>query len=69
LTRSRLRDVALLLATALLAGCAADVVMVNPRTGETALCRERLRGLDPWSQTEACVGDYLTRGWVPARRD
>jgi hypothetical protein len=49
-----------------LSGCAADVVMLNPRTGETATCRESLEGLNPWSQTEACVGHYLAAGWIRA---
>ena len=53
----------------LLAGCAADVVMVNPRTGETVVCRESLHGLDPWSQKEACVGDHTARGWTRAVRE
>lgn len=53
----------------LLAGCAADVVMENPRTNTTAVCRESLRGLNPWSQKEACVGDYITQGWIRAIRD
>jgi hypothetical protein len=63
------RSIGLLIAAGLLAGCAADVVMVNPRTGEAAICRESLRGLNPWSQKEACVGDYITRGWTRASQD
>ena len=66
---SLLRCMALLIAAGLLEGCAADVVMVNPRTGEAAVCRESLRGLNPWSQKEACVGDYITRGWSRASQD
>ncbi len=53
----------------LLSGCAADVVMVNPRTGETAICRESLRGLNAWSQKEACVGDHVARGWKRQEND
>jgi hypothetical protein len=45
-------------------GCAADVVMLNPRTGETAVCSASLRGLNPWSQQEACVGEHIAGGWV-----
>jgi hypothetical protein len=64
-----LRYLTLILAAGLLAGCASDVVMVNPRTGEAAVCRESLHGLNPWSQKEACVGDYLTRGWTRPKGD
>ena len=64
-----MRSLALIFATGVLTGCAADVVMVNPRTREAAVCRESLRGLNPWSQKEACVGDYLTRGWIRSRQD
>jgi len=53
----------------LLAGCAADVVMLDPRTGQTVVCRESLHGLDPWSQKEACVGDHTARGWTRAVRE
>ncbi len=53
----------------LAAGCAADVTMVNPRTAERVVCRESLRGLDPWSQKAACVGDYTARGWTRAIRE
>jgi len=45
------------------------VVMVNPRTGETATCPTSLRGLNPWSQQQACVGDYIVSGWIRAQRD
>lgn len=58
-----MRYLILVIAVGVMTGCAADVVMVNPRTGETAVCRESLRGLNPWSQKEACVGDYITQGW------
>ncbi len=62
-----MRYLMLIATAALLASCARDVVMLNPRTGETATCRESLQGLNPWSQKEACVGDYMTQGWT--RRD
>ncbi|HYB72951.1 MAG TPA: hypothetical protein VED18_06240 [Candidatus Sulfotelmatobacter sp.] len=64
-----MRYLMLIIAAGFLTGCAADVVMVNPRTGETAICRESLQGLNPWSQKEACVGDYITRGWTRASPD
>jgi len=67
--RPLLRYLMLIIAAGFLTGCAADVVMVNPRTGETAICRESLQGLNPWSQKEACVGDYITRGWTRASPD
>jgi hypothetical protein len=62
--RSPVRYLALIAAACLLAGCAADVAMVNPRTGEKATCRESLAGLNPWSQKEACIGQYLAEGWI-----
>jgi hypothetical protein len=63
------RYLIIIVAAGFCAGCAADVVMVNPRTGEAGICRDELLGLNPWSQKEACVGDYLTRGWIRATRD
>jgi len=62
--RSFARALTLLAAAGLLTGCAADVVMVNARTGETAICRESLRGINPWSQKEACIGHNIAAGWV-----
>ena len=56
----------ILLATAL-AACASDhnVAMKDPRTGETAVCRQSFHwGLDPWSQTYGCVTEHVTQGWV-----
>ena len=58
-----MRWLMLVMATLWLPGCAGDVVMLNPRTGEAATCRESAKGLNPWSQKEACVGDYITQGW------
>jgi len=43
--------------------------MINPRTGEKATCRESLKGLNPWSQKEACVGKYIAEGWIRADGD
>jgi len=65
--RTSLRYLALILVIVVawvLSGCAADVVMLNPRTGETAMCRASLQGLNPWSQQEACIGDHIAGGWV-----
>jgi hypothetical protein len=67
--RSALRYLIFITAAYVLAGCAADVVMLNPRTGDTAICRESLRGLNPWSQKKACVGHYTAGGWDRADRD
>jgi hypothetical protein len=67
--RSRVRYLGLIAAACLLTGCAADVVMLNPRTGDTAVCRESFRGLNPWSRKEACVGHYIASGWVRVDQD
>jgi hypothetical protein len=56
-----MRYVAALLAAWLVAGCARDVLMLDPRTGETARCRAS--SLNPWSQEEACVGGHIANGW------
>ena len=47
---------------------AEDVALVNPRTGETAVCPASLQGVNPWSQQEACIGDHIAGGWVRAPR-
>jgi len=62
----RVACVALLGAVCVLGGCATNVVLVNPRTGETTVCYESFRGLDPWSQQEACIGRHIASGWVRA---
>jgi hypothetical protein len=49
-------------------GCADDVAMTNPRTGMTQICQESLGGLNPWSQTMACVANYEAQGWRRANR-
>ena len=67
--RWRVRSLTLVTAACLLTGCAADVVMLNPRTNEKATCRESLRGLNPWSQKEACIGHYIAEGWIRAGGD
>jgi len=56
-----LRYLTLIIAACLLTGCAGDVVMLNPRTGETVTCRDS--PLNPWSQQEACVGEHIAQGW------
>jgi len=67
--RLPVRYLMLVTAACLLTGCAADVAMINPRTGEKATCRESLKGLNPWSQKEACVGKYIAEGWIRADGD
>jgi hypothetical protein len=63
------RYLTLIVATCILTGCAGDVVMQNPRTGETATCRESLMGLNPWSQQEACIAGHIAQGWTRTSRD
>ena len=50
-----------LIAICVVTGCARDVVMLNPRTGETTTCRAN--AVNPWSQQEACIGDGIAHGW------
>jgi hypothetical protein len=47
----------------LMAGCAKDIVMQNPRTGATVTCAQSLWGWDPWSQTYACATAKAEQGW------
>jgi len=68
MSRAGRRALALLALACALGGCAADVVMLNPRTGETTTCAASARGLNPWSQQEACIGDHVAAGWVRANR-
>jgi hypothetical protein len=56
----------LFLAGSALAGCADDLTIRNPKTGDQMVCRQSAQGLDPWSQTQACVADHLAQGWVVA---
>ena len=49
-----------LIAICVVTGCARDVVMLNPRTGETTTCRAS--AVNPWSQQEACIGDGIAHG-------
>jgi len=53
----------IIVAACILAGCATDVVMQNPRTGDMATCRASVRGLNPWSQQDACIADHIAQGW------
>jgi hypothetical protein len=53
--------VILIAAAGALAGCA-DIVMENPRTGMTERCP--VSGVNPWSQTMACVADHEAQGWI-----
>jgi len=64
-----LRYVALIVVAGVSTGCADDLVMQNPRTGMTQICEESLRGLNPWSQTMACVGNYEAQGWTRANQE
>jgi hypothetical protein len=56
-----LRYLIVIIAVCVAMGCARDVVMLNPRTGESTTCRAS--ALNPWSQQEACVGDGIAHGW------
>jgi len=56
-----LQYLTLLIAICVVTGCAREVVMLNPRTGETTTCRAS--AVNPWSQQEACVGDGIAHGW------
>ena len=59
-----MRYAALIVLGCLIAGCADDIVMQNPRTGETATCAQSFAGSDPWSQTYACAAARAEQGWV-----
>jgi uncharacterized protein YceK len=54
----------LIIVVPMLSGCASDVVVMNPRTGETTVCGASLRGLNPWSQQQACIGEHIAGGWT-----
>ena len=66
-----MRCLTLILTACALTACASDtdVAMKDPRTGETVTCRESAvlgmhLGMNPWSQTYACVTDHVAQGWV-----
>jgi hypothetical protein len=52
-----------------LCGCASDVTMLNPRTGEKEVCTDAFKGFNPWSQTDACVANHEAQGWIVADPD
>jgi hypothetical protein len=58
------RFASLIVLACLLGGCANDIVMQNPRTGETVTCRQSLAGWNPWSQTYACATAKAEQGWI-----
>ena len=58
-----MRYLTLIIAAGVLTSCATDVALQNPRTGDTVTCRASLRGLNPWSQQDACVADHIAQGW------
>lgn len=58
------RFIALVVLAGVSTGCADDVVMRNPQTGQTETCRESMQGLDPWSQKMSCVADHEAQGWT-----
>jgi hypothetical protein len=64
--RGWLRYLSLVMVAVLVSGCATDVVMRDPRTGETATCKASLAGFNPWSQQDACIGEHIAGGWVLA---
>jgi len=64
-----LRYVRLMVVAGVLTGCANDVVMTNPQTGMTETCQESLGGLNPWSQTMACVASHEAQGWTRASQE
>ena len=57
----RFAGLELLSMSLLLVGWVRDVVMLNPRTGNTAVCPAS--SLNPWSQQQARVGDHSAQGW------
>lgn len=64
-----MRYLLLIITLGSLAACARDVVLQDPRTGETATCYQSFLGLNPWSQTDACVAGYEAQGWAVVHQD
>jgi hypothetical protein len=64
-----LRYLILIVAACTLTGCATDVAMQDPRTGDATVCRASLLGLNPWSQQDACIADHIAQGWRRAAPD
>jgi len=52
--------VTLIIAAGLVGGRAQDVA-IDPRTGDTTICRAS--PLNPWSQQESRIGDHIAQGW------
>jgi uncharacterized protein YceK len=52
-----------IIAGLILGGCGTPVTVEDPRTGKSVVCSEGAFDWSPWSQREACVGDYLVQGW------
>jgi hypothetical protein len=60
-----LRCLALIAIAGGLTGCIdRDVAIVNPRTSETMTCEGTPGGVNPWSQTMACVTNHEAQGWI-----
>ncbi len=60
----QLRFLVLIVASGAATGCAHDVVLQDPHTGATEVCRGSLAGFNPWSQKMACVSDHIALGWT-----
>ncbi len=58
------RVLLLISAAGALTCCAGDVAMNDPRSGTTEICRQNLLGLNPWSDTMACVAGHEAEGWT-----
>jgi hypothetical protein len=60
-----MRRLVLLLAFLPLTACSQDVALRNPVTGEVASCHGGPLGeLNPWSQFDMCVENYVAEGWT-----
>jgi hypothetical protein len=62
--RSLLRCAVFVAAAGALAGCTGDVAMRIAQTGKIETCQDYLLGLNPWSQTMACVAGREAQGWT-----
>lgn len=61
-----MRRLALILALLALGGCFdRTAVLRDPVSGEARTCRSSLQGLNPWTQSDACVAAAVAQGWVP----
>jgi hypothetical protein len=59
-----LRYMILCLVVSSLTACAGDIVMRDPRTGQTRICPGNPAGVDPWSQNYACAAGLAAQGWL-----